>query len=89
MDSTGKMKIGIEEQTTQALENIKAILKEEQLTLKNIVKVTIFLSDITDFQSVNEIYAAYFQDPYPARSAFAVAALPLGGLVEIEVLARK
>lgn len=87
--TTGQMVDGIKNQTAQAFQNIQYVLAEENLTLDDVVKVTVLLNDIKDFAAVNEIYAEQFNEPYPARSAFAVAALPLGGLVEIEVIASK
>lgn len=86
---TGMMVDGLEAQTHQAFRNIQYVLAEAGLTLANIAKVTVFLNDIQDFSRVNEIYASYFKQPYPARSAFQVAALPMNGLVEIEVIASK
>lgn len=86
---TGMMADGLEAQTHQAFRNIQYVLAEAGLTLANIAKVTVFLNDIQDFSRVNEIYASYFEQPYPARSAFQVAALPMNGLVEIEVIASK
>lgn len=86
---TGMMVDGLEAQTHQAFRNIQYVLAEAGLTLANIAKVTVFLNDIQDFSRVNEIYASYFKQPYPARSAFQVAALPMNGLVEIEVIACK
>ncbi|EFR31688.1 RidA family protein [Eremococcus coleocola] len=86
---TGRMAEGIEGQTQQAFINISYVLEEAGLTLDNVVKVLVLLNDIKDFAKVNEIYAQKFSEPFPARSAFAVAALPLGGLVEIEVIAKK
>lgn len=86
---TGMMADGLEAQTHQAFRNIQYVLAEAGLTLANIAKVTVFLNDIQDFSRVNEIYASYFKQPYPARSAFQVAALPMNGLVEIEVIASK
>lgn len=85
--ATGAMEAGVEAQTRQAFQNIQYVLAEANLTLENVVKVTVFLADINDFAAVNAIYAEQFSQPYPARSAFQVAALPLGGLVEIEVIA--
>ncbi|WP_273340978.1 RidA family protein [Alloiococcus otitis] len=84
---TGDLKEGLEAQTHQAFANIKALLESQGLTLGNVVKVLVLLADIKDFGPVNDIYADYFQEPYPARSAFAVKDLPKGGLVEIEVIA--
>ena len=79
----------IDVQTRQALENVKAIVEEEGLTLQDVLKVTLLLDDIEDFDAVNEAYAEYFQDNPPARSAFEVAALPLGAGIEIEAVAAK
>lgn len=87
---TGKMvEGGVEEQTEQAMKNILAILKEAGLTVSNIVKTTIFMKDIADFTKINDVYAKYFAEGFPARSAIQIAALPKGGLVEIEVIASK
>ena len=87
---TGKMvEGGIEKQTHQVFKNIQAVLESEGLTLNNVVKVLVLLSDINDFAAVNAIYGEYFNEPYPARSAFQVAALPLGGQIEIEVNAER
>ncbi|MCQ2203460.1 MAG: RidA family protein [Bacteroidales bacterium] len=74
-------------QAEQSLKNIGAILKSEGLTFANVVKVSVFLDNINDFAALNEVYAKYFVEPYPARSAVAVKSLPKGGLVEIEVIA--
>lgn len=86
---TEKLVDGLEKQTEQAFKNINFVLNEAGLSFDNIVKVTVFLTDIGDFAKVNEIYAKQFKEPYPARSAYAVKDLPLGGLVEIEVIAKK
>ncbi|MBK0348895.1 RidA family protein [Aerococcaceae bacterium zg-ZJ1578] len=87
---TGKLvEGGVQAQAKQAFENIKQVLASEGLTLDNVVKVLVLLADIQDFAAVNEVYATQFNEPYPARSAFAVAALPLGGLIEIEVIAER
>lgn len=80
---------GIKEQTEQSLANIKSILKEADFSLHNVVKTTVFLSDISDFVAMNEVYATHFKTPFPARSAVAVKDLPKNGLVEIEVIARE
>lgn len=77
------------EQAVQSLENIKKILEELGLSMNNVVKTLVLLNDINDYKDVNEVYASYFEAPFPARSAFAVDKLPLGGLVEIEVIAYK
>jgi 2-iminobutanoate/2-iminopropanoate deaminase len=78
---------GIEAQTRRVLDNITAVLKAEGLTFENIVKTTIFLMDLNDFQTVNEIYGAYFKNEPPARSTVQAAGLPKGARVEIEVIA--
>lgn len=80
---------GIEKQTKQALINIELILKSGGYSLSNIIKTTIFLTDLQYFSKVNEIYASYFPDePYPARSCIEVSNLPKGAMIEIEVIAR-
>ncbi len=86
---TGSLKEGIEGQAKQALENIKKILESCGLSMQNIVKTTIFLKNMGDFPEVNEIYAGYFNPPFPARSTVAVKDLPKGALVEIEVIVHK
>jgi len=78
---------GIKEQTRQSLNNIKAILEEAGLTMKNVVKTTVFLADMGDFADMNGVYAEFFSEPFPARSAVAVKTLPKNALVEIEVIA--
>jgi endoribonuclease L-PSP, putative len=78
---------GIEEQTRQSFENIKSILQECGLGTANIVKTTVFLSDMSLFAGMNKVYASYFESAFPARSAFAVKELPKGALVEIESIA--
>lgn len=78
---------GVEAQAKQIFKNIQAVLKEAGLALQNVVKATVFLKDMADFKKVNEIYAAHFQPPYPARSAVAVKDLPLSVDIEIEVIA--
>ena len=78
---------GIKEQTRQSLCNILAILEEAGLTMSNVVKTTVFLADMNDFADMNTIYAEFFTQPYPARSAVAVKTLPKNALVEIEVVA--
>ncbi|PYL23156.1 MAG: reactive intermediate/imine deaminase [Verrucomicrobia bacterium] len=74
-------------QTRRVLDNIAAVLKAEALTFDNVVKTTIFLTDLGDFQTVNEIYGSYFKQAPPARSTVQVSALPKGANVEIEVIA--
>jgi 2-iminobutanoate/2-iminopropanoate deaminase len=78
---------GIDVQTRRVLDNVTAVLKAEGLTFDNIVKTTIFLMDLGDFQAVNEIYGSYFKQQPPARSTVQVAGLPKGARVEIEVIA--
>ncbi|MCQ2288929.1 MAG: Rid family detoxifying hydrolase [Muribaculaceae bacterium] len=80
---------GIQEQTRQSLLNALAILASEGLTLADVVKTTVLLSDIANFGPMNEVYAQFFEQPFPARSAFAVRDLPKGALVEIEMVAVK
>ena len=80
---------GITEQTTQCFENIKSVLAQAGLTTANIVKTTVFFSDMALFAEMNAVYATYFEADFPARSAFAVKALPKGALVEIESIAVK
>jgi 2-iminobutanoate/2-iminopropanoate deaminase len=78
---------GIAEQTTRALENLRAILKEAGTDFSRVVKTTVFLVDMADFAPMNEIYGTVFGEHRPARSTVAVAALPRGARVEIEVIA--
>ena len=86
---TGSLPEGIQAQTSQALANVNAILKEAGFTKENVIKTTVFLKDMTDFGAVNEIYADFFGDHKPARSCVEVARLPKNGLVEIEVVAAR
>ncbi|MBZ0299131.1 MAG: Rid family detoxifying hydrolase [Anaerolineae bacterium] len=78
---------GIEAQTTQALENVKAVLQASGSGLEKVVKATVFLANMDDFAAMNAVYAKYFWRSQPARSAVQVARLPLGALVEIETIA--
>jgi 2-iminobutanoate/2-iminopropanoate deaminase len=78
---------GIIEQTRQSLTNVKAILEEAGLMMANVIKTTVFMADMNDFADMNSVYAEFFKEPYPARSAVAVKTLPKGALVEIEVIA--
>ncbi|WP_187877584.1 RidA family protein [Helicobacter pylori] len=88
--STGEFKgTDIHSQTTQSMENIKAILKEAGLGMDSVVKTTILLKSLDDFAVVNGIYGSYFTEPYPARATFQVAKLPKDALVEIEAIAIK
>jgi 2-iminobutanoate/2-iminopropanoate deaminase len=88
--ATGKMvEGGIAEQTTQVMNNIKAILIAAGYTLNDVVKSTCLLSDISNFRAMNEVYARFYTSDQPARAAFAVRDLPLGALIEIETIAVK
>lgn len=87
--SGGKLAEGIENQTRQVLDNLKAILESQGLTMENIVKTTVFLTDLKDFATVNGIYAGYFEAAPPARSTIQVAGLPMGASIEIEAIAKK
>lgn len=78
---------GIENQARQCLENLKFILEENGLGMGDVLKTTIFMTDLSDFQVVNEIYGQYFSEPFPARSTIQVAKLPMGALIEIELVA--
>ena len=80
---------GVKEQTRQSLLNAQAILREAGLELTNVVKTTVFLADMGDFATMNEVYAEFFKAPFPARSAIAVKTLPKNALVEIECVAAK
>jgi reactive intermediate/imine deaminase len=77
----------IDVQTRQCLENIKAVIEEEGLSMQSVLKVTVYLDDIEDFESMNEAYTEYFRDNPPARSAVGVDALPNGAAIEIEAVA--
>lgn len=79
---------GIQEQARQSLNNIKAILNAAGTNMGAVVKTTVFLQDMNDFAAMNEVYAQFFQEPYPARSAVQVARLPKDVLVEIEAIAQ-
>lgn len=78
---------GIKEQTRQSLTNVKAILEGAGLSMASVVKTTVFMADMDDFAEMNSVYAEFFTEPYPARSAVAVKTLPKNALVEIEVIA--
>ncbi len=83
----GKLPETATEQAEQSLKNIENLLAAAGATTDNVVKTTVLLADIADFAAVNEVYAQHFKAPFPARSAFQVAALPAGALVEIEAIA--
>ena len=87
--ATGNMPDSVTEQAKQVLTNITNILAEAGLTMANVVKTSVFLSDLNDFAAVNEVYASFFAEPYPARSCVQVAAIPTGAKVEIETIAVK
>ena len=85
--ATGALVEGdIKIQTARVMENLKAVLAEAGLTFANVIKTTVFLTDIKDFAAMNEVYSTYFTQPYPARSAVQVGALPKGAQVEIECI---
>ena len=78
---------GVAAQTAQAIDNIEAVLSAAGKSLRDVVKVNVYLTDMTSFSEMNRVYAECFKAPYPARTTVAVAALPLGAAVEIEVVA--
>ena len=85
---TGVLAEGVRAQADQALKNLGAILHEAGLDYKDVIKTVVFIKNMADFKTVNEVYAQYFIANYPARSCVEVAALPMGGLVEVECVAR-
>ena len=87
--ATGELVDGVAAQAERALRNLEAVLDAAGVSWSDVVKTTIFLADIADFAAVNEVYARHVPAPPPARSTFAVVALPRGGLVEIEAIARR
>ncbi|MBE6065969.1 RidA family protein [Clostridium cochlearium] len=90
--ATGELATGDEPvvaQAHQSLKNIKSILESQGMSFDNVIKTTVFIDNMDDFAKVNEVYAQYFKEPYPARSCVEVAKLPKGALVEIEVIAKK
>jgi 2-iminobutanoate/2-iminopropanoate deaminase len=88
--ATGRLVEGdVSAQARQSLENLKSVLEAAGLGFAHVVKTTIFLTDMGDFTAVNEVYKGYVAEPYPARSTIAVAALPLGAKVEIEMIASR
>ena len=76
-------------QTEQSLKNLSAVIEEAGMTLANVIKTTVFITDMNDFAKVNEVYAKFFTESFPARSCVQVAALPKGAKVEIECVAKK
>ena len=87
--ATGKLAEGIEAQTHQALKNAQAVIAASGAKWENVVKTTVFITNVDDFAKVNEIYATYFKQPYPARSCVEISRLPKGALIEVEVIAAK
>ena len=87
--ATGELAGSLEEQAHQAMKNVGGVLRAAGLDYKNVVKTTVVLADINDFAAVNEIYAQYFREPFPARSAVGIAALPKGARLEVEVIAHR
>ncbi len=85
---TGVLAEGVRAQADQALKNLGAIQHETGLDYKDVIKTVVFIKNMADFKTVNEVYAQYFTANYPARSCVEVAALPMGGLVEVECVAR-
>lgn len=84
---TGGFPEGIEEQTRQSLKNCRSVLEAVGASMENVIKTTVFLSDMNNFASMNQVYAEFFEYPFPARSAVEVARLPKDALVEIECIA--
>lgn len=80
---------GVKEQTRQSLTNAQSVLKAAGLDLSHVIKTTVFLSDMADFAAMNEVYAEFFNESYPARSAIAVKTLPKNALVEVECIAAR
>jgi 2-iminobutanoate/2-iminopropanoate deaminase len=88
--ATGELIAGdVSVQTERVLKNIEAVLRAGGLTFSNVVKTTVFLTDLADFAAMNAVYSRYFAEPFPARSTIQVAALPKGAQVEIELIAAK
>lgn len=85
--ATGNLLDGVEKQAEQAMKNLGAILSEAGLGYADILKTTVFVTDLANFAAVNAVYARFFEDSFPARSCVEVSALPKGGLVEIECVA--
>ena len=85
--ATGEMAEDVREQAAQSLTNLKTILAEAGLAMSDVIKTGVFLTDLHDFAAVNEVYASFFSEPYPARSCVQVAAIPKGAKVEIECIA--
>jgi 2-iminobutanoate/2-iminopropanoate deaminase len=86
---TGELADGVEAQAERSLRNLQAVLDAAGLSFADVVKTTIFLADVADFAKVNAVYATFMPEPPPARSTVGIGALPKGGLVEIEAIARR
>lgn len=84
--ATGAMPETIQDQTRQSLQNLQAIIEEAGAKMADVLKTTVYLSDIDDFAAANEVYGTFFEKPYPARAAFQVGALPKNAKVEIEAI---
>jgi 2-iminobutanoate/2-iminopropanoate deaminase len=84
---SGPLPDGIKAQTERVLENVRVILEDQKLSFANVVKTTVFMTNLGDFAAMNEVYSKYFADNFPARSTVQVAALPRGAQVEIEAIA--
>jgi 2-iminobutanoate/2-iminopropanoate deaminase len=87
--ASGELPDGVQAQAERALKNLQGVLDAAGLSLADVVKTTCFLADIADFQAFNEVYARFFQETPPARSTFAVAALPRGARIEVEAIAAR
>jgi 2-iminobutanoate/2-iminopropanoate deaminase len=87
--TTGELADGVEAQAERALRNLAAVLDAAGCSFGDVVKTTVFLADIADFAAVNAVYAHHMPDPPPARSTFAVGALPRGARIEIDAIARR
>ncbi len=84
---TGALREGtVEERVHQALSNLQAVVTEAGATMDDVVKTTVYLADLADWPAANQVYSEFFKQPFPARSAFQVAALPLGAVIEIEAI---
>lgn len=86
---TDALEEGFEDQCTRSLLNIQSILKNEGLTLKDVAKITVLMKDLEYFNKANDLFATFFDEPYPTRSTFEVSRLPKDALIEIEVIAAK
>ena len=88
--ATGKLvSDDVEAQTTQVMKNLEAVLKAANLSFDSVIKTTIFCVNMADFPKINKVYGSFLKEPFPARSTVQVAALPLSGLIEIEMIAKK